>query len=413
MSEWQPFETEPRSAIENDNLDTLLLLSMDSGQYKSQGYSFHGERMDGLKRQNVDYSSVINLPDRYPENAYTFDASGDRLYTGDLDMLLHHPFTIIGNSMETILFDGEMMKWSKIEFINRPRRFVAIGKAAKWVAIHYRTHDIRGNQDYMKEVFPLHRTGKVLPMKIEGYNIDDQNPAQAQQHIVMACSLVEDAMRPGVLLAKASITSSIMFPIEYGAHKDFFALRDSPSNTPSGRRNPILHFCQKHLRQTPSGDVTPVDTHWRGRSSVTIDGMSIELSANGFGPCPENNHHNQENSVMKTEARASRTRITQAEFFRLCRYLEGKEERFKDMKQADIIKAVKSDLGLSIHNNALHRAEDALGVNWITYSKPKAESSRRDQALASAIAHLYSELGLEPSDEIMAMAQENDKREAA
>ena len=265
----------------NDNLETMLLMAMDSGKFKSQKYEKSEFRPDGMKKEVVDLGSLFRLKDRKPSNSYTFDISEDRLYTPDINLLIKNPIDHIDCGMETIILYQQEMKWSRYDIIDRPKGFCSAVKAEAWIACHYRKMDVFGNQNYIKEVFPVNKKGKVIPFKVEGWNLTSGFKKETQEQMVLCCSIVEDAHRPGVMLAKASSESSIIFPIEYGAHKDFFALREGPRETATGRRNPIIHFCEKHIRKTKKSEAE-VKKHWRGRDKLTVNGMTLEISTEGL-----------------------------------------------------------------------------------------------------------------------------------
>jgi len=266
-----------------DNLETLLLLAMDSEKYKMQRFLQRDSRKLGLEKEIVSVGDLLKIPDKKPFEAYTFDAMDDgRLYTSGIDLLSSHPLDIIEDGIETILFYENQLKWVRLEIIKRPKGFICIGKAEEWVAIHFRRINTQGAQEYVKEAFPVDKKGNVLPVKIEGWNLSEKGIRyEYEEQMSISCSIVDDAKRKGALLAKASVESSIVFPIAHGAHKEFFAMRDGPRETPSGKKNPIIHFCQKHIRKT-DGKETEVKGHWRGREKITIDGMSIEISTEGF-----------------------------------------------------------------------------------------------------------------------------------
>lgn len=262
-----------------DNLETLLLMSMEPAAYKERYFKVGEARPDGKSVDAVDFSSVVRIGERGPSRSYTFDVSGDRLFTSDIDLLLNHPAEIIGSGVEVILYFKDALKWCRYEPIQRPRGFAAFGKVDRWIAVHYRTHTIDGKQDYIKDVMALSKSGKALPTRVDGWNVKcDQSTKEKEQMMVMALSVVEDAHRPGVLLATASAETSIVFPVNYGAHKDFLALRDGPNNTPTGRKNPILHFCKQHIRKTKNGAESVIGQQWRGVEEVSIGGMRLSLS---------------------------------------------------------------------------------------------------------------------------------------
>lgn len=262
-----------------DNLETLLIMSMAPAAYEERYFKVGEVRPDGKSVDAVDFGSVLRIGERNPSRSYTFDVSGDRLFTSDINLLLNHPAEIIGSGVEVIFYFKDEMKWCRYEPIQRPRGFAAFGKVDRWIAVHYRTQTIDGKQDYIKDVIALSKSGKALPTRVEGWNVKgDDSIKKKEELMVMALSVVEDAHRPGVLLATASAETSIVFPVNYGAHKDFLALRDGPNNTPTGRKNPILHFCKKHIRKAKSGAESEIEKHWRGLEEVSIGGMHLSLS---------------------------------------------------------------------------------------------------------------------------------------
>lgn len=265
-----------------DPIETMMLMAMDCNHRHERQVYMDGDKNDeGIQRINSDIGSMARIPDRSPTRSFTFDATDkDRLFTDDIDLLLHHPADIIGSGKEIIMLDETELKWSRIEPVQRPKGLMTVGTVAHWYAIHYKNLGISGDSDYVIDVFPMNRKGHPMPTGYQGWKKNDPEADRMEQaeKVAILCSVIEDAMRPGAILAEASVDSSIVFPIHEGAQKDFFSLRYGPRQTPTGRKNPILHFCQKHIRSKPGNDDTvEVSEHWKGTETLQIDDMSIQL----------------------------------------------------------------------------------------------------------------------------------------
>lgn len=116
---------------------------------------------------------------------------------------------------------------------------------------------------------------------------------------------------------------------------------------------------------------------------------------------------------MTTTKRIQRKRLTQPEFYQLCRYLEDNKTEIRAMTSTQIIKQVQEALGLYIERKALDRAEEALGVDWIIGVRFMGDSEERDRILASAILALYQDLGIQAPEEIEELTQKPGERRAA
>jgi hypothetical protein len=105
-------------------------------------------------------------------------------------------------------------------------------------------------------------------------------PRNDLYQIPMMCSIIEDAHRKNAVLARAKESVEIIFPIGADAYKDFFLLRDGPRETPTGKRNPILHWVKKHIRHVSETKAIEVKNHCRGINEVVINGMSLSIEFN-------------------------------------------------------------------------------------------------------------------------------------
>ena len=266
-------ETNPESI--SDELETLILLALDA----RQEYVPDKDRRVGMAIHE-DLGKYVEAKDRHPMSAYTFDASPDRLYSLDFADLIKHPFDYIGEGLEACFFYGHHYKWSAIELINRrPKGFMAAGKADKWGVAHYRTVSLKGENFYAKEYVAFNKAGKPIPTTTTYGRV--MNAAKRYKEecdtIALLLSMIEDCHRSGSILATVKSCTEIKFPVSYGAHKDLFKMRDGPNNTPTKRKNPILHFCSKHLRGLGENAVE-VKKHWKGTDSITIGDITLSLT---------------------------------------------------------------------------------------------------------------------------------------
>lgn len=225
------------------------------------------------------YSEYFDFSPILPSSPVVFDMSSDRLYTGSEDMLIIDPIAELEKGIETAsIFEG-VFTWVKMILCRKkPKMINTFGRAFAWVEVHVRNLDEKGNEDYFLECYPVNRKGVVMPYKIEGWNLSDDYRRKRGQ-VIARCSMLEDYNRAGAIKAKAEIEDgglSIRFPLEQGKQKEFFKLRDAPRETPTGRLNPIIHFCSDHIRNR-NGETVKVSGHWRGREKITIDGMTLTL----------------------------------------------------------------------------------------------------------------------------------------
>lgn len=75
----------------------------------------------------------------------------------------------------------------------------------------------------------------------------------------------------------AYASKEILFPATEKAVKSLAKLREGPRSTPSGRRNPLLHWVTEHLREGSSGHLIPVTEHLRGTERFIIDDYAAEI----------------------------------------------------------------------------------------------------------------------------------------
>jgi hypothetical protein len=264
-----------------DDLETLVLFAIDP----PSKINVRWENTNNLV-QAKSALQCYRFDDAEPRLAYTFDLLDDgRLFTTDHRMLINHPSDIIGDGAETIMFDynGNVVKWMKIEPCKKPSRgFVTIGKADKWYAVHFRAGNPKqGWSDYIKGYSAINKDGKQIPVKwMQENRYDCYDRKRESDQIILVCSIIEDAHRAGAFLVSAKLGSEIRFPVRYDDYIDFFKLREAPRNTPTGKRNPILHWVASHIRKTQKGKEAHVKKHMRGVSEVEIDGITARITPN-------------------------------------------------------------------------------------------------------------------------------------
>lgn len=225
----------------------------------------------------------------FPKHSYTFDArsgADDRIYTADLSQIVVDPERAIGSRLETmILCDDGMLKWGCIVPMPAPRGGVlraATNRRASWFCIHHRKIGSDGRQiDYVKRPLAL-VDGDVVPLLYKDWGVNNFKPAADREEmrvqLALALSVHEDCLREGAYLATVEEGVRLSFPVSAAAYKDFFALRDGPHSTPTGRKNPILHWCRKHMRKVDA-DPAPVEVqrHTRGTETLTIGPMTLTI----------------------------------------------------------------------------------------------------------------------------------------
>lgn len=268
---------EAESAL--DKIETLLLFGLDKAETIKPKWEKDSHVYNA--RSAID---LFRFDDRWPNRSYSFDPMDlSREFTADRELLLAHPSEIIGSGAETMFLNSEngCVKWMRIEPCRKPERgFAAIGRADKWYAAHYRFgSSAEGWKDYIKGYTAISKNGAPLLVKnmqcSKGIDLRKDS-----DQIIMMCSIIEDAHRTDSFLVSTKIESELLFPVGYDSYRSFFDLRDAPKNTPTGRRNPIVHWVASHLRETKSGANTEVKRHLRGVCEVEIDGIRATITPN-------------------------------------------------------------------------------------------------------------------------------------
>lgn len=269
------------------DIETAILLALYASE---EGRNMHRE---GPARQNgrgtlrsYEMGSFCPPKPEFPREAYAFDgaASAERDYAAHADYLVVDPRTAIGSGIETMMLceDGKL-KWCKVMPMPKPKGLVAItNKPYGWYVFHYR-YITEGEPDfYVKRPFALCDDGSIPLLKALGA-AEGYKPAREREEISLQLALVlsvfEDAHRAGSFLASVEEHVRLRFPVGQDAYKKFLILRDGPRDTPTGRKNPILHWCREHIRSTSTG-FAEVETHLRGVEEVRVGPMRLTIEPN-------------------------------------------------------------------------------------------------------------------------------------
>ena len=215
-----------------------------------------------------------------PAAPYTAQLSGDRIFSTSPDCLLETVQDLLGNKCETALMGDDYVKWIGLRRLRKaPRGCWASVMRPTWYEYHFMLMRSDGTATYDRDVIALKADGNPAKVMFQGFgtrggHVDETSAICA----ITAASLVEDAHRPGALLATISDGTSVLVPVPTGEHRELFALRDAPL-TNAGKRKAILHWVTKHTRATRQERVN-VSEHWRGTRTLSIDGLRVTLAPN-------------------------------------------------------------------------------------------------------------------------------------
>jgi hypothetical protein len=215
-----------------------------------------------------------------PGAPYTAQLSGDRIFSTSPVCLLETVQDLLGNKSEVALMGDDYVKWIGLRKLNKaPRGCWASVMRPTWYEYHFMLIRSDGTATYDRDVIALKSDGNPAKVMFQGFgtrggHVDESSAICA----ITAASLVEDAHRPGALLATVSDGASVLVPVPTGEHKELFALRDAPL-TKAGKRKAILHWVVRHTRATKQERVN-VSEHWRGTRTLSIDGLSVMLAPN-------------------------------------------------------------------------------------------------------------------------------------
>lgn len=270
----------PNIETQRDGIETAILLALTARNKGRHHRKVLGGNKAGFKW--IEEGMEIFCPRRpeFPQHMLVQDMrDAGRLYSGSLDDIVVSPRLAIGRRLETgLLCDDGTLKWTLIKPMPAPRGLVAItNQPVHWFAFHYR--EIRdGEPDvYVRRPMPLAggRVPLMKPLGFQGLNASLEKE-ELEEQLALSLSFFEDAHRTGTILATVQEAVALTFPVAEDGYKSFFALRDGLRETPTGRRNPILHWCAKHMRRTPGGE-TAVIGHDRGKTELVHGNMRLAI----------------------------------------------------------------------------------------------------------------------------------------
>lgn len=263
----------------------IMALHMDKTCVAAKGKP---DRRGGWVKEEIGMETFCPKEPAFPRCAYTFDArSGDRIYAADMTGVVVNPISAIGHRLETMMLceDG-VLKWSCIKPMPRPKGITALtNQPHQWFCYHFRTFAKGKPQDYVKRPMALTQSGDVCPITPIGkWGFNPQaDRVEMETQLAMTLSIFEDAHRAGAFLACVEEHVQLMFPIGADEYKSFLIMRDGYTSTPTGRKNPILHWCAEHFRRR-NGKIAVVPEHLRGAEEFIVGPMRLTISASeGYG----------------------------------------------------------------------------------------------------------------------------------
>lgn len=266
---------------EKDGIEMEIIMAM---LMQSAGKRIHKQKVSKDKIF-MTIGSFLDKKPEFPKAFYVVDRSsdGDRLFSQSLSDIVVSPAKAIAKRLETAVIDNGILKWLCFIPIKPPRGIVAAtNMPVSWFGCHYRTYTPSGKQTYIKEPMALKSNGTVarlMPLGWKGFDAEMCLSEQTQQ-LALSLSLFEDAVRSSAYLAIVQEHVKMMFPVGEQAYKEFFKMRDGYRETPTGRRNPIIHWCSEHLRKCGADKVSVVSAHKRGSNEFVCGPMKLTIQEN-------------------------------------------------------------------------------------------------------------------------------------
>lgn len=274
-------------AKDRDAIEDAILWAME---FRRTGSEMHSQRVVKKKNRSeqiqMSFGHFCGKTIMKPKKVYVFDraSNGDRIFAPSLEGVIVNPVFAIGDRLETLVIkDCGTLSWMGYKPMPAPRGIAAVtNEKVYWFSCHYRTIGKDGKETYLKDPVPITESGKVPLIRAMGWKGFDAKETQAEQEtqLALCLSMLEDATRTGSYLATVKESVEIMFPVGEDAYKDFFILRDGHKNTPTGRKNPIIHFCKKHIRRTNNKNSIQVEKHARGATEVVVGPMTLQIKPN-------------------------------------------------------------------------------------------------------------------------------------
>jgi hypothetical protein len=258
-----------------DKLETMILMLLES---KSANYVASEIRANKYII-GIDCTKTIPCDDLSPSSPYTCIATNEdeERFSYKKEYLLNNPLDILNEKSEIALLTDISLQWYGFEKIKKiPKGLFVFGKCSSVYAIHYRQSFLSGHSLYSKRMIGFDKQGNPLQVRWNAHQLGQ--PAREGMLAILACSLIEDAHRSNAMLAQVKDSTEIVFPVPLDDYKEVFSNRDKAEG--DLRRKSILHWVTKHLRKTPSANLTSVKRHTRGIDQFTVDGLSVKISAN-------------------------------------------------------------------------------------------------------------------------------------
>lgn len=262
-----------------DLLARMMFATADESDWLASG----GMRKTslGMVYEEKDAGSRLPFDVMTPSRAYTFDmVDDDRLLAVSQDYLVRHPSETIGHCAEVVMLIGDSIKWIGLRRLHKAPKGVWIANPkASIYEYHYREAFADGRNIYNKRVAAVDKHGRPVNTIIVGSHGAPHPVGPDGVAIIMAASVIEDCNRAGAIRCELTDHNTIIAPIQMGAQKPLFAMRDGPM-TGAGRRRAILHHVIGHARRSTRGNLHDVRDHFRGVTEFDVDGLHVRLSAN-------------------------------------------------------------------------------------------------------------------------------------
>lgn len=269
------------------DLETAIILAISAKSSGVKKKMLFEKGRKGFDREYLDMSTLVTDVSRKPKAFYAFDAadSGSRLYTASMDEIVVNPYEVCRLGLEIGLFlEDASLKWGAIHPMAKPKGIGAMtNRAHSWFALHFRHIKASGDDEYRSEPFAMCQDGTIPLMALrngwKGFAAGTYR-AEIEETVAMSLSVFEDAVRSSAYLATVQEHVKMMFPVGEDAYKSFFAMRDGYRDTPTGRKNPIVHWCAEHLRKRGADGVSVVSKHKRGASEFVCGPMTLTIQEN-------------------------------------------------------------------------------------------------------------------------------------
>lgn len=272
--------------LDQDGIETLLLLLLDP-ECEGQSGLVNTEKLlsgeEGMKYEQLDAADHVLSKFRVlPKHAFVLSGEDDRLVTTHHADLTAKPWEILEDRTEVVLpkWGSGEVQWSCMKRLSRPPPGVATwGRAKAWYLRTVWVADpVVGWRWQRRRVVAFSNSGAPMPVKYALTRAEDPASYADGTNAVIDCSVVEDVLRANSVRADVSAGATISFALDEDAYQDFFRMRDGPRDTPTGRRNPIVHWVGRHLRRMRSGKVISVKDHTRGTETLDMNGTSVALT---------------------------------------------------------------------------------------------------------------------------------------